>query len=173
MRQTDHRLLRGRCLDTVVPEKTGLFFKEQRIGALMEAIERFHRYDWDPAYIRAHAEQFGEHVFMARLRSSIEELVLEKTSREMTMEAKGATDDAYHFVVRRKRKSIVAFIERHPVQAVSENFGMRVGPAGVDGAARLGPTGTKESPGAFRFGDREEPGGTDPEPAWTRGGVDC
>lgn len=78
----------GGALDTVVPEKTGLFFKEQRIGALMEAIERFHRYDWDPAYIRAHAEQFGEHVFMARLRSSIEELVLEKTSREMTMEAK-------------------------------------------------------------------------------------
>jgi len=62
----------GGALDTVVAEQTGLFFEEQSVESLMDAIKRFDVYDWDSARIRQHAEAFSEDVFMERLQSSIE-----------------------------------------------------------------------------------------------------
>ncbi|MEK3783126.1 glycosyltransferase [Paenibacillus sp. FSL R5-0810] len=65
----------GGALDTVVAERTGLFFEEQSVESLAETIERFDQYEWDPARIREHAEAFGEHVFIERLQSSIDGLM--------------------------------------------------------------------------------------------------
>lgn len=62
----------GGALDTVVAEQTGLFFEEQSVESLMDAIKRFEVYDWDAARIRLHAEAFSEEVFMERLQSSID-----------------------------------------------------------------------------------------------------
>lgn len=62
----------GGALDTVVAEQTGLFFEEQSVESLMEAIKHFETYDWDAARIRLHAEAFSEDIFMERLQSSIE-----------------------------------------------------------------------------------------------------
>ncbi|UNK18769.1 glycosyltransferase [Paenibacillus sp. N3/727] len=62
----------GGALDTVVAEQTGLFFEEQSVNSLMTIIKRFDQYDWDPDFIRQHAEKFSEHIFIERLQSIID-----------------------------------------------------------------------------------------------------
>lgn len=62
----------GGALDTVIAEQTGLFFQEQSVESLMDAIGRFDQFDWNTARIRQHAEAFGEDVFIQRLQSSID-----------------------------------------------------------------------------------------------------
>ncbi|WP_339292133.1 glycosyltransferase [Paenibacillus sp. FSL W8-0187] len=62
----------GGALDTIIAEQTGLYFEEQSIDSLVKTINRFDQYDWDPQYIRQHAEQFSEHIFIERMQSIIE-----------------------------------------------------------------------------------------------------
>ncbi|MEC0207024.1 glycosyltransferase [Paenibacillus lautus] len=62
----------GGALDTIIAEQTGLYFEEQSINSLVDTINRFDQYDWDPQYIRQHAEQFSEHIFIERMQSIIE-----------------------------------------------------------------------------------------------------
>ncbi|RAR43025.1 glycosyltransferase [Paenibacillus sp. MDMC362] len=62
----------GGALDTIIAEQTGLYFKEQSINSLKSTINRFDQYNWDPQYIRQHAEQFSEYIFIERMQSIIE-----------------------------------------------------------------------------------------------------
>jgi glycosyltransferase involved in cell wall biosynthesis len=62
----------GGALDTIIAEQTGLYFEEQSISSLVNTINKFDQYDWDPQYIRQHAEQFSEHIFIERMQSIIE-----------------------------------------------------------------------------------------------------
>jgi len=55
---------RGGVLETVRENVTGVFFKEQTDQALLAAIEVAAARRWDPAAIRAHAEQFGVQAFV-------------------------------------------------------------------------------------------------------------
>jgi glycosyltransferase involved in cell wall biosynthesis len=73
----------GGALDTVSPEVTGLFFRQQTPEALMAVIEDFDNYEWNPQVIREHAEKFNEVIFMDRLKSAIEGLT-EKTETSPT-----------------------------------------------------------------------------------------
>jgi hypothetical protein len=52
---------RGGALETVVDGQTGLFFDEQTVSSICDAVERFEarRDFFEPAQIRAHAEQFS------------------------------------------------------------------------------------------------------------------
>ncbi len=56
---------KGGALETVINGKTGLFFPEQTVDALVEAIGLFesHRQDFDARFIRQHAEQFSRNQF--------------------------------------------------------------------------------------------------------------
>jgi glycosyltransferase involved in cell wall biosynthesis len=57
---------RGGVLDSVVPGKTGVFFKEQKPESLVEAIEEFEsrrRNSFDPYEIRSHALSFAKSEF--------------------------------------------------------------------------------------------------------------
>ncbi len=65
---------RGGALDTVVEGQTGLFFREQSIEALIEAIEQFEKMPFDPAAIRANAERFS----VERFRQELGEFVAQK-----------------------------------------------------------------------------------------------
>jgi glycosyltransferase involved in cell wall biosynthesis len=58
---------RGGALDTVVEGQTGLFFREQSVEALIEAIEQFEKMSFDPATIRANAERFSVERFKREL----------------------------------------------------------------------------------------------------------
>ncbi|MFA7209120.1 MAG: glycosyltransferase [Parcubacteria group bacterium] len=52
--------------------KMGLFFEEQTVPAIVEAIGKFNDADYDPAYIRAQAEKFDKSLFKARIKEYIE-----------------------------------------------------------------------------------------------------
>lgn len=49
----------GGALDTVLDGQTGLFFHEQSVEALIEAVERFEKSSFDPAIVRTQAERFS------------------------------------------------------------------------------------------------------------------
>lgn len=58
---------RGGALDTVVDGVTGTFFAEPTAASLAEAVRRFDGLTFDPATIRAHAQQFDTGVFKAKI----------------------------------------------------------------------------------------------------------
>lgn len=65
---------RGGALETVVPDRTGLFFGEQTPEAVAHAVEAFERRldRFDPAEIRAHAEGFSAAAFRSRLADVVD-----------------------------------------------------------------------------------------------------
>jgi glycosyltransferase involved in cell wall biosynthesis len=63
---------RGGATETIRDGVTGVFFPEQTEASLLDAVERCAAIDWDPAVIRAHAEQFDTAHFIASLADSID-----------------------------------------------------------------------------------------------------
>lgn len=62
----------GGSLDTVIGGKTGLFFPEQTVRSLCDAIELFERSSFDPHVIRAHAQTFSEERFIKEFKTFVE-----------------------------------------------------------------------------------------------------
>lgn len=63
---------RGGALETVEADRTGVFFPEQTVESLAEAVRRFQNIKFDADYIRSHAEKFSEERFRRELREFIE-----------------------------------------------------------------------------------------------------
>ena len=62
----------GGALETVLDQKTGLFFPKQSVAAIFEAISRFEQIDsWNPELIRAHALQFSKERFHQEMSSFV------------------------------------------------------------------------------------------------------
>lgn len=59
----------GGFLETVVEGETGLFFDEPEPDRIAAALAISDRHDWDPARLRARAEEFGEARFIDRIRA--------------------------------------------------------------------------------------------------------
>ncbi|NGX50524.1 MAG: GDP-mannose-dependent alpha-(1-6)-phosphatidylinositol monomannoside mannosyltransferase [Chlamydiae bacterium] len=64
---------RGGALETVLENKTGVFFREQTVASIMEAIEDFERREFDPELIRKHAESFREEAFQKQFKALVDE----------------------------------------------------------------------------------------------------
>ncbi|MDO8462908.1 MAG: glycosyltransferase [bacterium] len=66
---------RGGAVETVIANETGIFFDEQSWEGLADALLRFRamRGTFDPARIRAHAEQFDTRVFRERIARYVED----------------------------------------------------------------------------------------------------
>ncbi len=62
----------GGALDTIVPDVTGLFFKEQTVDSLARALTAFHSEDFDPTRIQAHARTFDIGVFRGKFEALVE-----------------------------------------------------------------------------------------------------
>jgi glycosyltransferase involved in cell wall biosynthesis len=62
---------RGGALETIADNVTGIFFREQTVEALLDAVTRCAKHSWDPAAIRAHSEQFSEDRFRHGMADSI------------------------------------------------------------------------------------------------------
>jgi glycosyltransferase involved in cell wall biosynthesis len=66
---------RGGACDTIVPEETGVFFHEQSVDALVDAVERFER--WHPHFrpeaARNNARRFAPEVFDAKFKAAVSE----------------------------------------------------------------------------------------------------
>ncbi|MDD5103057.1 MAG: glycosyltransferase, partial [Candidatus Peribacteraceae bacterium] len=72
-------LRRGGVLDTVREGRTGVFFEEQTVDALRDALERFERMTFDHAAIREHARQFSSDHFRERIAQAVERAVARRT----------------------------------------------------------------------------------------------
>ena len=64
---------KGGALETVIDEKTGIFFKEQTKESLKDAILKFESLTWNKKYIRNHALTFDEEIFKEKIRLYVEE----------------------------------------------------------------------------------------------------
>ncbi len=64
----------GGVLETIVENKTGLFFKEQTAESLIEAVKNFNVNDFDPHYIKSHAEKFSVETFRKRFLNILNDL---------------------------------------------------------------------------------------------------
>lgn len=62
---------RGGVLESVVEGVTGVFFREQTVSSLIEAIKICSGKKWDPHIIRANAERFNIDTFIQGIRKSI------------------------------------------------------------------------------------------------------
>lgn len=64
---------RGGVLDTVIPNKTGLFFADQSTEGLLQAVEDFEAMEsqFEPLLIRQHAQQFSADEFKDKMRTII------------------------------------------------------------------------------------------------------
>lgn len=50
---------RGGTVETIVDGVTGVFFQEQTVESIQDAVQRFESMNWDPHVIRKHAENFS------------------------------------------------------------------------------------------------------------------
>ncbi len=64
---------KGGALETVIEGITGIFFDEQTVDSLSEAIDRFDKMSFDKNSIRKHAEKFNRDNFKEKIRIFIEE----------------------------------------------------------------------------------------------------
>lgn len=69
----------GGALETVVESdtpttSTGLFFAQQKVEALQEAVEKFcqREAEFDPHFIHAHAQAFSEQAFLDRMKAALQ-----------------------------------------------------------------------------------------------------
>lgn len=63
----------GGALETVLDGATGVFFEAANPFALMTAVDAAERIHFDPAVLRAHAEQFSEQAFAGKLKRYLED----------------------------------------------------------------------------------------------------
>ena len=64
---------KGGALDTVINGKTGVFFEEQTVESLKEAIIKFENMKFDKKEIRKHALEFDEEIFQKKIKDFVNE----------------------------------------------------------------------------------------------------
>ncbi len=63
---------KGGALETVIEGKTGVFFKEQTVESLTEAMLNFKTMTFEKAELRKHAEKFDDEVFKAKIKAFVD-----------------------------------------------------------------------------------------------------
>lgn len=66
----------GGACETVINEKTGLFFKEQTVDSLAQTLRNFDPYRFNPTEIHNHAQQFSTPHHLTKLQKFLEEKLL-------------------------------------------------------------------------------------------------
>ncbi|WP_240641645.1 glycosyltransferase [Nocardioides ferulae] len=67
----------GGFLDTVIDGQTGLYFERPLVSDIVAAVEELSEREWDPIRLKAHAQSFGETVFVSKIRTYVQELLME------------------------------------------------------------------------------------------------
>lgn len=68
---------KGGALETVLDNQTGIFFKEQTVNSLKEAINKFSKVSFDKRKIRCHALKFDEKIFQENIKELISKRYIE------------------------------------------------------------------------------------------------
>lgn len=71
---------RGGATETVVSDKTGVFFETQTTEAMIDAVERLDRIDFNPADAVARAAEFRTEVFIEKFKSFVSKSIVERTN---------------------------------------------------------------------------------------------
>jgi len=61
----------GGALEIIRENVTGIFFNEQTVDSLFEALKKFRSEDYDPEIIRSHAQQFDKEIFKNKINEFI------------------------------------------------------------------------------------------------------
>ncbi|MBB1565352.1 glycosyltransferase [Candidatus Gracilibacteria bacterium] len=69
---------KGGALETVVNSETGVFFSEQTVESLNEAIERFEKLSFDYDKIKKHSEKFDKKYFKQNILEFIEKKIIKR-----------------------------------------------------------------------------------------------
>ncbi len=64
---------KGGVCETVVADKTGVFFDKQEPDAIIDAVERFEKQSFNPQEIRTNAERFSTEVFEKEFKKFVED----------------------------------------------------------------------------------------------------
>jgi len=62
---------KGGALENVIENETGIFFDDQSVISIADAVRRFEKMNWNHKKIREHAEKFGTKFFINGLKSKI------------------------------------------------------------------------------------------------------
>lgn len=73
---------KGGALETVVEDKTGVFFKEQTLKSMLDAVNRFNKMNFNKFEIREHAMQFDEEIFKGKIKNFVDEKLIEFKKNE-------------------------------------------------------------------------------------------
>lgn len=73
---------KGGALETVIEGKTGVFFENQTVEDLIDAIKKFETVEFDKIKIRKHAEKFDESVYKKKIEEFINEKYYEFQSKK-------------------------------------------------------------------------------------------
>ncbi len=68
---------KGGCLETVIENETGLFYPDQTVASLVEAIKRFEGMQFDPVLVRENALRFSLERFKREFKLFVENKVME------------------------------------------------------------------------------------------------
>lgn len=67
---------KGGALETVVDGISGLFFNEQTVSCLQDAVEKFEKYEWDSVKIRENSLRFSEQRFCYEMKSYVDKQLI-------------------------------------------------------------------------------------------------
>jgi glycosyltransferase involved in cell wall biosynthesis len=68
---------RGGALETVIAEKTGLFFPEPKVESLLAALDKFQGLEFNKPEVRSHAMKFSRDIFKEKVQACIRQQWLE------------------------------------------------------------------------------------------------
>lgn len=71
----------GGALETVLPNKTGILFKQQTVADIIEAIEMCEAQTWDSEFIQTHAKQFDTALFKQQILEFVEEKMIAQNNQ--------------------------------------------------------------------------------------------
>ncbi len=66
---------KGASLETVAGGKTGVFFEEQTVPSIVQAVKSFLKRDFDPNLIREHATKFSKERFQRELKQFVDQKI--------------------------------------------------------------------------------------------------
>ena len=69
---------KGGALDTVIADKTGVFFEKQNIESLVNAIKRFEKMKFNKKDIIKNAERFSKENFKKEFEELVKELMVDR-----------------------------------------------------------------------------------------------
>lgn len=73
----------GGALETVVEGETGMFFNQQSVDSIAEALEEFEGRTWNRVAMRRHAEKFDTKVFSERVSDFLQQVAPESCVQEI------------------------------------------------------------------------------------------